>query len=77
MSNGELRIVGGPPVTLDDGRVIGFGESFDIDELADDELLKRLLDSGQVVFVLPEVEPESETEPEQTNEPETEQDTEG
>ncbi len=58
--NGELRIVGGPPITMDDGRVVGFGESFDIDELADDELLKRLLDSGQIVFVLPEVEPDPE-----------------
>ena len=63
MINGELRVVGGPPITMDDGRVVGFGESFDIDELADDELLKRLLDSGQIVFVLPEVEPEPDIEP--------------
>lgn len=73
MSNGELRVVGGPPITMDDGRVLGFGDSFDIDELADDELLKRLLDSGQLVFVLPEVEPEEVNDPEQDLNPNQEQ----
>lgn len=50
-----FRVVGGPPIVLDDGRVVRFGETFDLDELADDTLLNLLLDSGQVGFVIPAV----------------------
>ncbi len=48
-----FQVVGGPPIVLDDGTAIGFGEVFDLDELADDDLLRRLLDSGQIIFVIP------------------------
>ena len=49
-----FRVSGGPPITMDDGREVRFGGTFDLDELKDDELLARLLDSGQVAFVDPQ-----------------------
>lgn len=52
MSN-TFRVLGGPPLTMDDGREVRFGETFDLDELSDDALLNLLLDSGQIGFVIP------------------------
>ncbi|KKN54436.1 hypothetical protein LCGC14_0592340 [marine sediment metagenome] len=49
-----FRVSGGPPIAMDDGRLVRFGGTFDLDELKDDELLARLLDSGQVAFVDPQ-----------------------
>ncbi len=47
----SYRIVGGPPLNLD-GRIVGFGDEFEADEI-DERALARLLDTGQVVDVTP------------------------
>ena len=48
-----FRVSGGPAVAMDDGRLVGFGQTFDLDDFSDDALLDLMLASGQITFVSP------------------------